>query len=274
MNKGVGEIRELRLEDLKPFSIYTSQIYQGERMEQLMSSIDRLGMMTPIIVRHVDGGKYEIVCGHNRTEAVRKLGHDSICADVREGLSDEEATELFYDSNLNQQSFSDWNYTQRIKAIQYTEKLIEKESKQGKRSDLVGDQGTESEKETCVQSRHKSEKNTRRGTTRDRMARRLGIATATFSKYRRIVKLPNEQIEAISSLLDERKTTFEAAFIMSKLDSADATWLIEEIYKSPDKKVDINKLKLFVKRGKEPGMLAVHSRDLVKHLLIPRDANK
>ncbi len=249
MNKGVDEVRELRLEDLKPFSIYTSQIYQGERMEQLMSSIDRRGLITPIIVRPVDGGKYEIVCGHNRTEAMRKLGHDSILAEVREGLSDNDAIELFYDSNLNQQSFSDWSYSQKIKAIQYTEALIEKESQQGKRSDLAEKQDTANRKETSVQSRHKSEGKSRRSTTRDRMARRLGIATATFSKYRRIIKLPNEQIDAISSLLDERKITFETAFIISKLDSTDANWLIEEIYKSPDKKVDINELKLFEKRG-------------------------
>lgn len=274
MNKGVDEVRELRLEDLKPFSIYTSQIYQGERMEQLMSSIDRRGLITPIIVRPVDGGKYEIVCGHNRTEAMRKLGHDSILAEVREGLSDNDAIELFYDSNLNQQSFSDWSYSQKIKAIQYTEALIEKESQQGKRSDLAEKQDTANRKETSVQSRHKSEGKSRRSTTRDRMARRLGIATATFSKYRRIIKLPNEQIDAISFLLDERKITFETAFIISKLDSTDANWLIEEIYKSPDKKVDINELKLFEKRGKEPGMLAVHSRDLVKRLLIPRATNK
>lgn len=274
MSEKVCERREVRLDALAPFRLRPSQTYQGERLEQLVSSIDRVGLMNAIIVRPIDGEKYEIICGHNRANAMRELGRDTILADVRDGLSDDEALELFYDSNLNQQSFSDWNYSQRIKAIQYTEVLIKENSQQGRRNDLVGNENSANENATCVQGRHKSEGKSRRSTTRDRMARRLGISTATLSKYRSIVKLPDKVIESIAQLLDEKKVTFEIAFIMSGLDLIDINEIVEEVKKSPDKKIDLARLKAFKKRGTEPGMMAVHSKFLVKELFISRSPSK
>lgn len=272
MEEKAHEIREVRLDDLISFQLQKSQEYQGERLDQLVGSIGRVGLMNPIIVRPVDEGKYEIICGHNRTNAMRELGRDVIRADVRRGLSDEEALELFYDSNLNQQSFSEWNYSQKIKAIQYTERLIKEGSQQGRRSDLSKkeEHGIEDEERTSVQSRHKSEKKIRRSTTRDRMARRLGIATATFSKYRSIIKLPDDLIEVLARMLDEKKITFEAAYRISGLKSHDVKTLVEYIEKHPGKKIDLTKLKELCARrkGLEEGAAPVLSRDDLKGILV------
>lgn len=268
MDGELREIREISLDDLVSFRLQTSQGYQGERLDQLVNSIGRVGLMNPIIVRPVDGGKYEIICGHNRTNAMRKLGRDAICAEVRDGLSDNEALELFYDSNLNQQSFSDWNYSQKIKAIQYTERLIKENSQQGKRSDLaekITDEGT------SVQSRHKSDEKPRRSTTRDRMARRLGIATATLSKYRSIIKLSDDLIEVLARMLDEKKITFETAYRMSMLRAVEVEYLVECLEKSPDKKVDLVKLKSFCDRGRQKETLRPISRELIRSLLIAEE---
>lgn len=62
------------------------------------------------------------------------LGSEVIHADVRCEISDEEAVELFYDSNLNQQSFFEWSYSQKIEAIKYSEKMIRVQSQHGKRT--------------------------------------------------------------------------------------------------------------------------------------------
>ena len=268
----MSEIKEVRLDDLIPFQLQTSQMYQGERLEQLASSINNVGLMTPIIVRPIEGGKYEIICGHNRTNAMRELGRDTISADVREGLSDEEALGLFYDSNLNQQSFSDWNYSQKIKAIQYTEALIKENSQQGRRSDLSE---TATEEGTSVQSRHKSEEKYRRSTTRDRMARRMGIATATLSKYRSIIKLPDDLIEDLARLLDEKTITFETAYRMSGLKHVEIRKLVGYIEKSKNKKIDIVKLKELCRRSKGTGegIPRMLSNDELKGVLIPKNPN-
>ena len=111
MNEKLQEIKEIHLDDLIPFQHQSSQAYEGDRLNQLVSSIERVGLMSPIIVRPVDNEKYEIICGHNRVNAMKKLGRDTIRAEVWEGLSNDETMELFYDSNLNQQSFSDWSYS-------------------------------------------------------------------------------------------------------------------------------------------------------------------
>jgi len=138
-------IKDVDIEKLVPFKLHSSQTYGGERLGQLMGSIEKSGLINPIIVRPIADGesmKYEIICGHNRTNAVRELGRETISAVVREGLSDEEAIELYYDSNLNQQSFADWNYTQKIEAVKYYDKRIKDISQQGKRNDL--EKGVES----------------------------------------------------------------------------------------------------------------------------------
>lgn len=275
MDKKIHETREINLDDLISFQLHPTQLYQGMRLKQLANSIEKVGLINPIIVRSAGDGKYEIICGHNRVNAVRMLGRDVILADVWEELSDDEAIELFYDSNLNQQSFSDWNYTQKIKAIQYIVKLIDENSQQGKRNDLVKNDPV-TEEETSVQSRHKLDKGSRRSTTRDRMSRRLGIATATLSKYRKIIKLPSDILDVIAQMLDEKKITFEAAYRMSGLNHNEIKWLMEYIEQSPDKKVDLARLKEVADKGKgsSQGNLPVLSRELIRSVLVPRDSGR
>lgn len=272
INEKLQETKEIRLDDLIPFQLRSSQLYQGARLRQLMNSIQRLGLLYPITVRPADDGKYEIICGHNRVKAARELGWNVINAKVYEGLSDDEALELFYDTNLNQQSFLDWNYSQRIKAFHYIEEQIKMESQQGKRSDLSERKNTEIDGETSVQSRHKYEEKPRRSTTRDRMARRLGISTATLSKYRSIIKLPEDLVEVLARLLDEKKITFEAAYRISGLMSRDIKMLVEYIEASPDKKINLDKLKELCAKRKTTGKGFVPrlSREDLNGVLIPR----
>ncbi len=53
MNEEFRGIKEIRLDDLIPFQLRSSQSYKGARLEQLMSSIERLGLQSSIIVRPV-----------------------------------------------------------------------------------------------------------------------------------------------------------------------------------------------------------------------------
>ena len=249
-----NKVVEIKIEDLVPFSIQTAQVYQGERLEQLMDSIERLGVMNPIIVRPVDDGKYEILCGHNRVKAMKELGREVIPAYVKEGLSDDEAIELFYDSNLNQQSFSDWSYSQKIKAVQYLDQQIKKNSQQGRRTDL-DEKRQDKEEGTSVYTRQKLNGSVKREEIRERMARKLGISAATFSKFRRIIKLPDDFLESIVRLLDQKRISFEAAYRMSALESRMLKKLIQYIDEYPDRRVDPNKLKKFCYKSKDPDEL-------------------
>lgn len=270
MKKENNEVVEIKLKDLVPFRARNSQTYQGERLAQLMDSIARLGLMNPIIVRPAAGGKYEILCGHNRVKAVGELGRDVIQACVRNDLSDDEAMEIFYDSNLNQQSFSDWSYAQKIEAVKYIEKMIKENSRQGRRTDLA-EKGEEDG--TSVYSGQKLNENIRKETARDKMARRMGISTATLSKYRSIIRLPDSLAESIGRLLDQKKISFEVAYLISRVEHSKIEKLIQYMDKNPNVEVDKNELKKFCinKKMERKGFFTPrYSDNAILSVLVPR----
>ena len=73
----------------------------------MIQSIEKNGVLTPIIVRTMDNGKYEILSGHNRVYAAGQAGVSSVPAVVKTNLSDEEAEIYVIDTNLLQRSFKD-----------------------------------------------------------------------------------------------------------------------------------------------------------------------
>ncbi len=238
-------------------------------MEQLKISIEKSSLISAIIVRPLDNGTYEIICGHNRVKAMKELGYTTILADIRIGLSDEEALGIYYDSNLNQQSFSDWNYTQKFKAIRYAEKQIKLSSHQGKRNDLkkvdkdnVGSTSVQIGQKSGTTSKH---------TVRDKMAQKFGIPTSTFSKYRRIIKLPENIVDTIARLLDQKKLTFEAAYVISGLREEDAGYFVNYVDQQPAGKINLNILKAECKwkkmdeRKKKNPNLIIPMKDIQEH---------
>lgn len=269
-----SEIKEVRLEDMVPFKHHSGRMYEGERLQQLMDSIKNVGLMNPVIVRPADNGKYEIICGHNRVKAVKSLGHNMIKADIRYGLSDDKALELFYDSNLNQQSFLDWNYSQKFDAIKYIDKLIRENSRQGKRTDLEKEATSDKEGETCVQSRQKLGKGSKK-TTRDRMARCFGISAATLGTYKRIIKLPDDLLQSIAQLLDEKRISLKAAYIISNKRYSDIRWLIEGIEQYPDRLLDLDRLKKLPDRNteKQGEIYPVSRKQVLEALVHPPSSN-
>jgi ParB family chromosome partitioning protein len=69
-------------------------------------SIRRLGLCQPIIVRPLgESGTFQIVAGEHRLEAVRKLGRETILAEIRD-LSDAEALAIEAEENMIRRPFS------------------------------------------------------------------------------------------------------------------------------------------------------------------------
>ena len=148
---------------------------------------------------------------------------------------DDELERLF---ELSQRPFFGWSYSQRFKALPTIERLIKENARQGKRSDLA--EKRNQEQGTCVQSWQEPNRKGRRQTTRDLMAQRLGISTATFSKYRSILKLQEELVGAIAQLLDENRISFEAAYRISQLTDYDAKVLVRLIQESSERAQNIS----------------------------------
>lgn len=176
---------------------------------------------------------------------------------------DNELEQLF---NLNHQPFSGWSYSQRFKAIPTIERLIKEHSRQGRRSDLAEKQ----EQGTCVQSWQDPVRKGRRQTARDLMAQQLGISTATFSKYRSILKLSEELVGAIAQLLDENRISFEAAYRISQLTDYDAKVLVRRIQESSERelKLDMDKLKKYAAKNISSGCIQPITERRMKSVLI------
>lgn len=78
----------------QPFSMYSQ-----EKKEEVKKSIERFGVLEPIIVRKIEDDKYEIIAGHNRVECCRELGMKTIRASVM-NIDDDTATLIMIETNL------------------------------------------------------------------------------------------------------------------------------------------------------------------------------
>lgn len=106
------------------------------------------------------------------------------------------------------------------------------------------------------------------------MARRLGISTATLSKYRRIIKLPEELLDPFLRLLDEKKITFEAVYVISNMRDSDIKTLIDGIERYPDRKLDLKILKKLPHRedeSKNSDVIYPRSREAVLEALVSEE---
>ncbi len=97
----------LPIEKLKPYNNghQPFRMYTSDEKQELMESIKVSGLLQPIIVRpnpNKDGETYEILAGHNRTEACRALGMDTIKSIVCNDLTDAQAMLIVTDTNLCQ----------------------------------------------------------------------------------------------------------------------------------------------------------------------------
>ena len=93
----------LPIDQLTPFprSRYNRyQEYSGEKMSELVDSIQAQGILQPLIVRRYDGA-YQIVSGHNRKKAAERLGWKEIPCLVR-SMSDDEALCQLNEINVQQ----------------------------------------------------------------------------------------------------------------------------------------------------------------------------
>ena len=92
----------LRIEKLRPFEGHPFKVADNEEMDQLVESILAQGVLTPLVVRPLDNGEYEVISGHRRLHACKRAGIGSIPAVITEMDRDAAAIALV-DSNLHRE---------------------------------------------------------------------------------------------------------------------------------------------------------------------------
>lgn len=75
------------------------KLYTGKRYTDLLESIQELGVITPVILRREENGRYTLLAGYNRRRCNQVAGNKQIPAVVRSGISDGEAKLIITHSN-------------------------------------------------------------------------------------------------------------------------------------------------------------------------------
>ena len=100
MNKTRAE--HLPIEKLCPFEGHPFKVADNEEMDQLVESIMAQGVLTPLVVRPLENGEYEVISGHRRLHACKRAGIESVPAVITEMGRDAAAIALV-DSNLHRE---------------------------------------------------------------------------------------------------------------------------------------------------------------------------
>ena len=99
-------------------------------MEALIESIKEFGILTPLIARKKENGRYEIIAGHRRKFAAKNLGLTELPVILRD-MTRDEAVIAMVDSNLHRERIlpSERAYAYKMK--------MEARKRQGARTDLT-----------------------------------------------------------------------------------------------------------------------------------------
>ena len=92
----------LHIEKLHPFEGHPFKVADNEEMEQLVESIMTQGVLTPLVVRSLESGEYEVISGHRRLHACKRAGIESVPALITE-MDREAAAIALVDSNLHRE---------------------------------------------------------------------------------------------------------------------------------------------------------------------------
>lgn len=127
------EVQRVPIAQLHPFDGHPFKVLDDDAMTEIVDSIKQGGITTPLIVRPLDDGSFEIVSGHRRHHAAQLAGLTEIPVIVRP-LGRDEAIIQMVDSNLQRETIlpSEKAYAYRMK--------MEAMKRQGERTDLTSGQ--------------------------------------------------------------------------------------------------------------------------------------
>lgn len=106
---------ELPVSQIRPSKYQVRSVADPEYIDSLCESIQLSGVISPIIVRPIQDG-YEIIAGHHRFEACRRLGHSSVPVKVRE-MTDEEAAKALASDNFIRRDLNDYERFKHSKML-------------------------------------------------------------------------------------------------------------------------------------------------------------
>ena len=191
----------ISINKLHEFRNHPYQVLDNEEMNSLIESVQQQGIMTPLIVRPLEGttDEYEIISGHRRFRAAQKAGLTEVPAFIRP-VSRDEAAIMVVDSNLHREhilpSEKAFAYKMKADALKH----------QGQRNDLTSEQLAPK-------------------LSTELIAEQEGTSKDTVKRYIRLTKL----IPDILKMVDEQRIAFCVGVELSYLTEYEQKDLFEAI---------------------------------------------
>lgn len=240
LGKAPPKMVNLDVSKLHPFNGHPYKVLDDEDMEVLVESIRTQGILTPLVVRPMEGDAYEIISGHRRLHACKKAGITTVPALIY-SLDRNAAAIALVDSNLHREKI-----LPSEKAFSYKLKL-EAMNRQGQRTDLTSDQlGRKLE-------------------SADIVAMESGDSKTQIRRYIRLTYLLPELLQKV----DEGQIAFTPAVHLSYLSPAEQGWVLDEMERN-----DCTPSVGQAYHLKEHSMAGTLTRDFVAGLMSQEKANQ
>ncbi|WP_312908812.1 ParB/RepB/Spo0J family partition protein [Tissierella praeacuta] len=223
---------EVDLSQLVPFKNHPFKLYEGERLNDMVESIKEHGVITPLIVRQLEDDKYEILSGHNRANAAKRIGLETVPVVIKEDLTDEEAMLIVTETNLIQRSFSELSHSEKARILTERHNAIKE---QGRRTDLINEIERMSNTDD-LQENSDLGQFVQKLESRDKIGNQYDLSGKTISRYLRIDAL----IDELKLRLDNGELPFMAGVDLSFL-KEDEQEMVETILDDYAFKIDLKK---------------------------------
>ena len=194
------KVRVIPIQFFDDFPKHPFYIRMDAEMDALIESIREFGILTPLIARKKDGERYEIIAGHRRKFAAKKLGITELPVILRD-MTRDEAIIAMVDSNIHRERIlpSERAYAYKMK--------MEARKRQGKRTDLTS---------TPVVSKLRTD---------ETVGLENGESREQVRRYIRLTYLIRELLD----MVDDGRIAFRPAVELSYLTAVEQNDLVETI---------------------------------------------
>jgi len=121
------QLKEIEIDKIKTTSRQPRQLFDPEKLAELAESIEKLGVIQPVIVRPDKSGNYELIAGERRWRACKALGHKTIPAVVKD-YQDLEAAAVSLIENIQREDLNPLEealaYHQLMEKFQLTQEEV------------------------------------------------------------------------------------------------------------------------------------------------------
>lgn len=97
--------KELAIDSLAPSPFQPRKVFDDVELSELSASIQKNGVLQPLIVRSADEGRYEIIAGERRWRAAQKANMSQVPVVVKD-ITDEEAIIIAFVENIQREDLT------------------------------------------------------------------------------------------------------------------------------------------------------------------------